>query len=115
MNTDPTKVTAAILSKDGKLLIAKRNSSDILANKWEFPGGKIENGETAEACLQRELMEEFEIQVALLEERVGFGGGQIRGGFRRFIGGLVSGHFGFGSRARGRGQGQRRRQGEREI
>lgn len=65
MNTDPIKVTAAILSKEGKILIAQRNSSDTLANKWEFPGGKIEEGETAEACLQRELMEEFEIQVAV--------------------------------------------------
>ena len=65
MNKDPIKVTAAILSHEGKLLIAKRRSPDFLANKWEFPGGKIEEGETVEACLERELMEEFEIQVSV--------------------------------------------------
>ena len=57
------KVTAAILIKDGLFLIAKRKNSDKLANKWEFPGGKIENGETAEECLKREIEEEFKINV----------------------------------------------------
>jgi 8-oxo-dGTP diphosphatase len=39
-------VTAAILVKDGKVLIARRRSTDRLAGKWEFPGGTIEDGET---------------------------------------------------------------------
>ncbi|MFC1552486.1 NUDIX domain-containing protein [Candidatus Latescibacterota bacterium] len=46
------KVTAAILFHEGKLLIAKRPSTDKLANKWEFPGGTIEDGESPEQCLQ---------------------------------------------------------------
>jgi len=54
-------VTAAILIKDGLILIAKRKASDALSNKWEFPGGKIEKGESSEDCLIRELKEEFNI------------------------------------------------------
>ena len=61
------KVTAAILEKDGRIIIAQRKSSDRLSGKWEFPGGKIEPGETPEACLARELKEEFEIDVTIGE------------------------------------------------
>jgi 8-oxo-dGTP diphosphatase len=56
-------VTAAILIKDGKILIARRSAMDRLSNKWEFPGGKVEGEETPEACLVRELMEELGIDV----------------------------------------------------
>ena len=56
------KVTAAILVKDGKILIAKRSSSDRLANKWEFAGGKVKDNEAPEACLKRELNEELNIE-----------------------------------------------------
>jgi 8-oxo-dGTP diphosphatase len=56
-------VTAAILIKDGKILIARRSATDILSNKWEFPGGKVEGEETPETCLVRELMEELGIDV----------------------------------------------------
>jgi 8-oxo-dGTP diphosphatase len=59
------EVTAALLFKDKKLLIAKRKSTDKLPNKWEFPGGKIEDGETPEYCLKREMEEEFEIDVSV--------------------------------------------------
>ncbi len=58
-------VTAAIMVKDGKILIAKRKVTGSLPNKWEFPGGKVENGETAEQCLKRELMEEFGIVTSI--------------------------------------------------
>jgi len=54
-------VTAGIIERDGKFLIAKRKKGAHLENKWEFPGGKIERGETAEECLFRELQEEFGI------------------------------------------------------
>lgn len=57
------KVTAALLIKDGLILIARRNANDRLANKWEFPGGKVEEGETPEECLRREMREEFDIEV----------------------------------------------------
>jgi 8-oxo-dGTP diphosphatase len=59
------KVTAAILEKDGRIIIAQRKSKDYLAGKWEFPGGKIEAGETPEECLARELKEEFDIEVSV--------------------------------------------------
>jgi 8-oxo-dGTP diphosphatase len=62
---DPIKVTAAILEKDGRIIIAQRKSKDHLAGKWEFPGGKIEAGETPEECLARELNEAFDIEVSV--------------------------------------------------
>lgn len=58
-------VTAAVLEKDGRILIARRKHVDRQAGKWEFPGGKIEKGETAEACLRRELQEELGIDVVV--------------------------------------------------
>ena len=62
-----TRVTAAILINDEKIMIAKRKSSGKLPNKWEFPGGKIENNETPEQCLRREMKEEFDIDVSVGE------------------------------------------------
>jgi mutator protein MutT len=64
---DLIKVTAAILEKDGRIIIAQRKSKDHLGGKWEFPGGKIEAGETPEECLARELNEEFDIDVSVGE------------------------------------------------
>jgi len=60
-----TRVTAAIMVHDGMLLIAKRKPTARLPNLWELPGGKIEPGETPEECLQRELKEEFDIDVTV--------------------------------------------------
>jgi 8-oxo-dGTP diphosphatase len=65
--TNITKVTAAILLKDNKIIIAKRGPNDRLANKWEFPGGKVETNETPEQCLKREMKEEFDIDVSVGE------------------------------------------------
>ena len=62
------RVTAAILEKDGKILIAKREKGDeLFAGLWEFPGGKIEEGETPEECMARELKEELDIEVEVGE------------------------------------------------
>ena len=58
-------VAAAILVKDGKILIAKRKNTDKIPNKWEFPGGKIKSHETPEACLQREINEEFGVDITV--------------------------------------------------
>ena len=60
-------VTAAVIEKNGKILIAKRKSGDNLEHKWEFPGGKLEVGETPEECLRRELYEEFGIDTDIGE------------------------------------------------
>lgn len=61
------RVTAGILENRGKVLLAKRNKDDPLKNKWEFPGGKIEEGETPEKCLKRELSEELGIDAEIGE------------------------------------------------
>lgn len=64
-NSNMIKVTAAIIEKEGKVLLAKRNKNDPLRDKWEFAGGKIENGETPEECLKRELHEELGIDAEI--------------------------------------------------
>ena len=56
-------VTAAILFKGDQVLIGRRKSGLRHAGKWEFPGGKVEPGETPRTCLKRELKEEFNIRV----------------------------------------------------
>ena len=61
------EVVAAILVKDGKVFAARRKPSAHLAGFWEFPGGKVEVGETAEQCLARELQEELNIVVRVGE------------------------------------------------
>jgi mutator protein MutT len=55
------EVTAAIIVKNGKVFAARRRPGIHLAGLWEFPGGKLEAGETPEQCLVRELQEEFAI------------------------------------------------------
>jgi len=54
-------VTAAIIQNEGKYFIARRGPTEKLAGYWEFPGGKVEDGESLSDCLQRELKEELGI------------------------------------------------------
>ncbi|TGE35539.1 (deoxy)nucleoside triphosphate pyrophosphohydrolase [Desulfosporosinus fructosivorans] len=61
------EVTAAIILKDNKVLIAQRAPGEKLAGKWEFPGGKIELGETPQECLKREIQEELEVDIDVLD------------------------------------------------
>ncbi|MBX9808882.1 8-oxo-dGTP diphosphatase MutT [Candidatus Gracilibacteria bacterium] len=56
-------VTAAIISRDNKLLIAKRGEGKHLSGFWEFPGGKIEEGENPKDCLKREINEELGVDI----------------------------------------------------
>lgn len=58
---NPKIVTAAVIEREGHILIAKRKQGWHEAGKWEFPGGTLEEGETPEQCLKRELLEELEI------------------------------------------------------
>lgn len=55
------RVTAAVIVKNGKVLAARRGPGKHLEGYWEFPGGKLEENETPESCLERELTEEFSI------------------------------------------------------
>ena len=54
---------AALVDADGRVLICQRPQGKAMAGLWEFPGGKVEAGETPEACLIRELEEELGIVV----------------------------------------------------
>jgi len=64
--TDPDylPVTAAIIERDGMILIARRKRA-FMGNNWEFPGGKLEDNETLEECLKREIREELGIDIAV--------------------------------------------------
>ena len=57
-------VAAALVDAGGQVLVAQRPAGKSLAGLWEFPGGKIEAGETPEAAIIRELAEELRIVVA---------------------------------------------------
>lgn len=57
------EVGCAIILRRPHILIAQRKPGDTLAGFWEFPGGKIEKGETLEECLIREVFEELRVRV----------------------------------------------------
>lgn len=59
------QVTAAILWDNDRVMIARRKPGIKYAGFWEFPGGKVEHGESPESCLVRELAEEFSITVGI--------------------------------------------------
>jgi mutator protein MutT len=63
-----THVVAGILDQDGRILICRRRADQAHPGKWEFPGGKVEAGETAGAALVRELREELGIESESPEE-----------------------------------------------
>jgi len=60
-------VVAAVIERDGKLLITRRRAGTHLSGLWEFPGGKPEPGETLEDALRREIREELDAAVSVGE------------------------------------------------
>jgi len=60
-------VACAIIERDGLVLAARRSIRMSLPLKWEFPGGKLEAGETPQECLHRELHEELAVTVAIVD------------------------------------------------
>lgn len=57
------RVSAGILRREGRILICRRPAGAAFAGKWEFPGGKLKEGESPEGALVRELAEELDIDV----------------------------------------------------
>lgn len=59
------EVTCAIIFKDNRVLIAQRSTNMKLPLKWEFPGGKVEPGESKLACLAGEIKEELNLEISV--------------------------------------------------
>ncbi len=58
-------VVAAVIERDGRILIGKRKINSYMGGKWEFPGGKAKEHETPGECLSRELREELDIEARI--------------------------------------------------
>jgi 8-oxo-dGTP diphosphatase len=67
-----TTVVAAVIERDGMVLIGQRKRTERHALKWEFPGGKVEPGETPLAAIRRELEEELGIRAAIGPQMAGY-------------------------------------------
>ena len=65
MDQKELRVTASLIRYQGRILIAQRQNCGRFANKWEFPGGKIDPGEMPPQALRRELEEELGIRVEI--------------------------------------------------
>lgn len=70
-NEKITAVNIAIINKQKKVLIAKRPADKPMPNKWEFPGGKLEENETLQECGIREIKEELDVDI-VLDKYLGF-------------------------------------------
>ncbi len=82
MSSTDIHVVGAAIFRGGKCLITRRSARMSHALKWEFPGGKIESGETPEEALRRELMEELGLEI---EVGTFLGRGEGRLGDRRIV------------------------------
>lgn len=63
--TTPIHVVAAVVEQSGLILICQRRRGDRFELKWEFPGGKVQPGETPEEALRRELREELQVSAKI--------------------------------------------------
>ncbi|MCQ2611245.1 MAG: NUDIX domain-containing protein [Treponema sp.] len=66
--SDLKKSVACICTKDKKILIAHRNPTGQMGNRWEFPGGKVEGDDTEVTAIVREMHEEFNVKATALEK-----------------------------------------------
>ena len=66
----PVLVAAAVIMRDGKILIAERGSQNKYAGWWEFPGGKAGPGEDLRRCVEREIQEELGMIISQLEKNL---------------------------------------------
>lgn len=75
-------VSAGIIVRNGKIFIAQRPEGKPLPNVWEFPGGKLEPGETLPQCLKRELKEELDVDAEIgefiMNTTYGYASGEFR-------------------------------------
>ena len=63
-----TDVSCALITQvNGQVLVTQRSAAMRLPLKWEFPGGKIEEGETAQDCIVREILEELALEVQVVQ------------------------------------------------
>ncbi len=60
-------VTCAIIMRENKVLVTQRSEKMRIPLKWEFPGGKVEENETAEDCLIREIQEELSLKIEIFK------------------------------------------------
>jgi mutator protein MutT len=66
--TDRIVVVAAVIEQDGKFLVGRRLEGTHLAGHWEFPGGKVHDGEPLELALEREIEEELGARITALRK-----------------------------------------------
>ena len=67
-NQSPIHVIAAVIRKNGKVLLCSRPDGKHLGGMWEFPGGKVDAGETDEECLCREIKEELSLDILVADQ-----------------------------------------------
>jgi 8-oxo-dGTP diphosphatase len=63
MSKRTIRVVAAVIEADGKYLVTQRRASAVLPSLWEFPGGKVESGESDSHALQREIAERLGVRI----------------------------------------------------